>query len=282
MTSSSHDHIEDQADAIMVTADTFLVGALAGSADAKTRQESNMVAERGPDDPWCKPQADPWSRAGGGRGTGGSGGGNVNAGPDTSLVSMAAALQRVEDVVSRLLDASLIDGRTIDKMLERKMNFANIVTSKPLKHSVDDDIDDEEANISLEEAAQHKRWIRGTLTKYMPDKAYGFAKAAGGTVFTHLSAISGTVDGLMGQSIRMKVLADTSRGPNMYKAVEVLRESQYLEMIAKENATKAAASALVAAEESRKRAEAAKIAAESVELASLRSQCTFSMSPPGF
>ena len=68
------------------------------------------------------------------------------------------------------------------------------------------------------------------------EKGYGIISVAGSDAFVHASALLECDTGIIGKLVYAKVIVDTGRGMNSYKATKVRREETNKLILAKEKA----------------------------------------------
>ena len=98
----------------------------------------------------------------------------------------------------------------------------------------------------LQEAVRFKEPIGGAVVRWRSE-GFGFVKVDGADVFTHVSVVRGPLEGLVG--CREVDVAKSTANEMKYRAIELFREQDYEEILAKTRAEEAAEAAVRAAGE---------------------------------
>ena len=132
----------------------------------------------------------------------------------------------------------------------------------------------------LQEAVRFKKPIGEAVVRWRPE-GFGFVKVDGADVFTHVSVGRGPLEGLVVCRVVVFLEVDVAKSiadEMKYRAIELHREQDYEEILAKTRAEEAAEEAVRAAGEAKQRAEATQDAMEKAALAQLLAQWD---RPPG-
>ena len=110
---------------------------------------------------------------------------------------------------------------------------------KRLEDEAKEGEDDLDGHLSLGDAAKFKIMIRGTVSKWMVDRGFGFVKYDGETIFCHSSRVVSQDCLKVGSLAWIKVMKDDSRDSLAWKAMEAWPEDVWVQEKLKRKAKQA-------------------------------------------